>query len=70
MANSKAKKAKLVVKPKVILKPVPKAAPAPEAVVVTALEITGPVPPKGESHFAPKLDAATLKKPASESANF
>lgn len=70
MANSKAKKSKLVVKPKVYLKPVPKAAPAPEALVVPALEITGPVPPKGESDFAPKLDATTLKKQAEESANF
>lgn len=69
MAKKQNLKNKLVVKPKVVLKPVPKAAPAP-APAVPALEITGPVPPKGESDFAPKLDTQTLKKQAEESANF
>lgn len=66
MKNSQ-KKIKLVVKPKVFLKPVAKAAPAPE---LPTLVVTGPAPPKGESDFAPKLDGATLKKQAEESASF
>lgn len=65
LANSK--KGKLVVKPKVVIKPAPKAEAEP---VVPALVVTGPVPPKDESDLAPKLDAATLRKQAEESAQF